>query len=242
MRAYTNEHLIQRRARLGKYASWGGLAVLAVGMVLSFRANPANASSYQISLMGSFFCLIAGFILANIGSLNMRRFGRRPRPDERLTKELKGFDDRYVLFNWVLPAAYVFMGPSGIYAFAVREQGGKVSNNGSRWSQSGGMLRFLAMFSGDGIGNPTSDAIEDAGKVQKYLQSVLPDAEIEVQPLALFTNPNVQLELNNPAIPVVQSKGLKALMRQRSKDHRLDDTTLREIESAFQVDASLRTE
>lgn len=233
MRVYTNEKLIARRARLGKYASWGGLGVLAIGMVLSFRSNPANASSYQITLLGSFLCLIVGFIMANVGSYNMRRFGRSPRPDERLARELKGFDDRYVLFSWTSPAAYVFLGPSGIYTFALREQAGKVSNTGNRWKQSGGFLRVLAAFSGEAIGNPTADAIEDAGKVQKFLETHLPDASLEVQPLALFTNPNVQLQLNNPAIPVVQSKGLKALLRQRSKDNRLDNATLQQIEAAF---------
>lgn len=238
MRAYTNEKLIARRARIGKYASWAGLGVLAIGMVLSFRANPQNTSNYQITLMGSFACLIAGFILANVGSQNMRRFGRSPRPDERLAKELKGFDDRYVLYSWTLPAAYVFVGPSGVYAFALREQGGKVSNSGNRWSQKGGALRFLAAFSGDGIGNPTADAIEDAGKVQKYLDAHLPEAGIEVQPLALFTNPNVDLQLNNPAIPVVQSKGLKALLRQRSKDFRIDAATLGQIEAALSEPAA----
>lgn len=233
MRVYTNQSLIARRARLGKYASWGGLGVLAIGMVLSIKSNPANASSYQITLLGSFACLIAGFILANIGSYNMRRFGRSPRPDERLAKELKGFDDRYVLFTWTLPAAYVFLGPSGVYTFALREQGGKVSNTGNRWKQSGGALRFLAAFSGESIGNPTSDAMEDAAKVQKYLETHVPEATVEVQPLALFTNPNVQLQLANPSIPVVQSKGLKALLRQRSKDFRLDNATLQQIEAAF---------
>ena len=238
MRAYTNEKLIARRAKTGKYASWGGLAVLGVGMVLSFRANPANDTNYQITLMGSFACLIAGFILANVGSHNMRRFGRSPRPDERLAKELKGFDDRYVLYAFTLPAAYVFVGPSGVYTFALREQGGKVNNTGNRWSQKGGALRFLAAFSGDGIGNPTSDAIDDAAKVQKFLDAHLPEAGIEVQPLALFTNPNVDLQLNNPAIPVVQSKGLKALLRQRSKDYRIDAAMLTQIEAAVTAPAA----
>ena len=232
MRVYKNEKLIARRAQLGKYASWIGLGILAVGMVLSFRADPTDPS-YRLSIMGSFGCLIAGFILANIGSHNMRRFGRSPRPDERLEKELKGFDDRYVLYSWTLPASYVFVGPSGVYTFAVRENTGKINNTGNRWKQSGSPLRFLMMFSGDGVGNPTTDAQEDAGKMQKYIDANLPDLGIEVQPLALFTNPSVQLELSNPAIPVIQPKGLKALLRQRSQNFRLDNPTLQLIEEAF---------
>lgn len=233
MRVYTNESYIKRRARLGQYASWGGLAVLGVGMVLSFRANPANANNYRLFIMGSFLCLILGFIAANFGNYNMRRFGRSPRPDERLAKELKGFDDRYVLYSWMLPAPYVFVGPSGIYTFAVREHSGKVINTGNKWEHKGGRMRFLLAFSNEGIGNPSQDALEDAKKVQAFLAEKLPDLKIDVQPLALFTNPSVELDLNNPAIPVVKSQGLKALLRQRTKDHRLDNPTLQKLDAAF---------
>ena len=42
MRVYTNEKFIKRRAQIGKYTQWGGMAVLAVGMVISFRSNPGT--------------------------------------------------------------------------------------------------------------------------------------------------------------------------------------------------------
>jgi hypothetical protein len=233
MRAFHDEKLIQRRARIAQFASWGGLGVLAIGMVISFRANPSEPN-YQLWILGSFGCLILGFIAAQVGGYNMRRFGRSPRPDERLAKELKGFDDRYTLYSWMLPAPYVFAGPSGIYTFAVREQGGKVSNVGDRWKQPFSIGRFLTAFGQEGLGNPTVDAAGDAKKMQAYLDKHLPGEHLEVQPIILFLNPGVDLDLNNPAVPVVMTKSLKGLLRQRSKEKRVSNDTLQALEQLFQ--------
>ncbi|MEA3334969.1 MAG: hypothetical protein U9R25_03610 [Chloroflexota bacterium] len=232
MRALVNEQHVQRRAKIGQIASWAGLGVLAIGMVISFRTEPTDPN-YLFWMMGSIGCLLIGFIAANVGSYNVRRFGRSPRPDEILAKELKGFDDRYMLYSWMLPASYVFAGPSGLYTFAVRDQGGEISNTGSRWKQPFSISRFLTAFGREGLGNPTVEAQEEARKMQDYLETHMPDLDEEVQPVALFINPKVNLDLNNPDIPVVVPKGLKALMRQRAKVKRIDKATLDELEKLF---------
>ncbi len=187
--------------------------------------------NYTWALLGTIGSLILGFILASIGGYNTRRFGRSPRPDERIAKELKGFDDRYSLYTYLAPAAFVFMGPSGIYTFAVREHGGKIVNTGDKWQHKGSRLNFLLAFSNEGIGNPSADAVEDADKMQKFLAEHAADVPAEVQPLVLFANPNAQLELKSPAVPVIKPDGLKALLRMRAKDHRLDNPTLQKLES-----------
>ena len=202
-----------------------GAELSALLMVQTTNAN------YRWALIATIGSLVLGFILASIGGYNTRRFGRSPRPDERIAKELKGFDDRYSLHIYSTPAAYVFMGPSGIYTFAVREHGGKVINTGDKWQQKGGRLTFLLAFSNEGIGNPSADAVADADKVEKFLTQQASDVAVDVQPLVLFANPNVQLELKNPAVPVIKPDGLKALLRMRAKDNRLDNPTLQKLES-----------
>ena len=192
-------------------------------------ANP----DYRKMVMISFLCLGLGFIAAQIGGYNQRRFNRAPRPDEQLAKSLKSFDDRYSLYSWMLPAAYVFLGPSGLYTFALREHGNVVTNDGNKWKHKGGRLGMLLAFSNEGIGNPTLDAQSDAQKMQKFIGEKLPDAAVEVQPLALFTNPNVQLDLKNPVIPVIKPDQLKNLLRQRSKDTKIDAATLQKLEALF---------
>jgi hypothetical protein len=199
--------------------------------VLLGTINP----NYSRMVLASFACLGIGFIAAQIGSYNQRRFGRPPRPDERLAKELKGFDHRYSLYSWMLPASYVFLGPSGVYTFAVREHGGIVTNERDRWKHKGSKLGFLLAFSSEGIGNPTLDAQSEAAKMQKYIDQHLSDVEVEVQPMALFINPQVKLDLKNPVIPAVKPDQLKTLLRQRSKDNRLDPAVLQQLQALFET-------
>lgn len=201
--------------------------------VLVGTVNP----NYSRMVLLSFACLGLGFIAAQIGNYNQRRFNRPPRPDERLAKELKGFDDRYSLFAWMLPAAYVFLGPTGVYAFALREQGGLVTNERDKWKHKGSRLNFLLAFSNEGIGSPTLDAQNDAAKMEKFIAQHLPDVAVEVQPMALFINPQVKLELKSPSIPAVKPDQLKTLLRQRTKDNRLDAATLQQLQTLFETPA-----
>lgn len=198
------------------------------GQTLLLETSNPN---YTWALVATIATLILGFIAASIGGYNTRRFGRSPRPDERIAKELKGFDDRYSLHIYSTPAAFVFVGPSGIYTFAVREHGGKIINTGDKWQHKGSRLNFLLAFSNEGIGNPSADAIADAEKVQKFLAQQDSGTTVDVQPLVLMANPNAQLELKSPVVPVIKPDGLKALLRMRAKDHRLDPPTLQKIES-----------
>ncbi|MCS6845026.1 MAG: hypothetical protein NZ528_12010 [Caldilineales bacterium] len=194
--------------------------------------GPANAN-YRWMILGSFACLILGFIAANLGGYNMRRFGRSPRPDERLAQQLKGFDDRYQLYAWVLPAPYVFVGPSGIYTIALREQAGKATNIGDKWTQPFSLARLFLAFSNEGIGNPTADAKQDAQRVQQLLAEHMPDLQVTVQPIVMFTNPRAELELKNPEVPVVTPQGFKALLRQRKREAQLTNQRLEELRRLF---------
>jgi len=73
MRVTSNTKLIKRRSKLGLITSLAGIGVLAVGMAASFRPQIA-----WISLIA----LVLGFMLAQFGSYNLRRWGRTPRPDQ----------------------------------------------------------------------------------------------------------------------------------------------------------------
>ncbi len=189
---------------------------------------------YRTMVALSFGGLLIGFIAAQIGGYMKRRFGTSPRPDERLAKELKGLDDRYTLYSWQLPADYALLGPNGVYAFALREHGGQVTNEGKRWKHKGGALRFLLAFSNEGIGNPSSDAEVDATKLQDFIKKNLPESDVEVQPVALFINPDVKLDIKAPAVPVLKADQLKGYLKQRGKEAHLNTSTLQQLQTLFE--------
>ncbi|MCS7222279.1 MAG: hypothetical protein RML36_15535 [Anaerolineae bacterium] len=225
MRIITNDKLIRRRARIGSLASWVGLGVLVGGMVASF---------WPQYIYISFACLIIGFFAANIGTYQLRRFGRRPRPDQVLTQELKGLDNRYVFYAWVLPSPYVLLGPSGLFLFVTRDQWGRVICEGSRWRQPFRISRILTALGQEGLGNPTRELLDEIHHMERWLAARLPEDERPpIQGAVVFIHPKVELELNNPTVPVLPAVKLKSWFRSQTKQRALNEQQRLTLERLF---------
>ena len=82
MKIVKNEKLIKRNAMIGQYTSFAALAVLGIGMYISFKRQ--DLFIYSIA------ALILGFAMTQIGMFFSNRWGRSPRPDEQLDATLKG--------------------------------------------------------------------------------------------------------------------------------------------------------
>jgi hypothetical protein len=222
MRVTTNTKLIRRRAKFGTYASLGGIAVLAAGMVASFQPR-----FVWLSLVA----LIVGFLLAQYGNYHLRRYGRSPRPDQILEENMKGFDDRYHLYAWSLPVPFVLLSPQGLYAFTTRDQTGKITVNGSQWRSNFSLGRALLMFSQEGLGHPGQDATAAAARLTEWLRSKLPDITVSAQPVVVFLDPRAQLDVTEPSVPVLDAKGIKKWMRGGGKVDSLKIADYRAIEA-----------
>lgn len=160
--------------------------------------------NYSRMVLLSFACLGLGFIAAEIGNYNQRRFNRPPWPDERLAKELKGFDDRYSLFAWMLPVPTSSSALPGLTRLlCVNRAAWRPTSD--KWKHKGSRLNFLLAFSNEGIGRTYLDAQNDAAKMEKFIAQHLPDVAVEVQPMALFINPQAKLELKSPSISVKEA-------------------------------------
>jgi hypothetical protein len=223
--------MIKRRGRLGMIASLSGIAVLALGMLASFR---------QQFVWVSLVALVAGFALAQFGTYNLRRWGRSPRPDEVLAEGMKGFDDRFHFYAWSLPTPYVLLSPQGIYTLTTRDQAGQVSVTGSTWKSKLSLGRLLAIFGQEGLGNPTMDAQAQAAKLGAWIKGKLPDLSVEVQPVVVFIDPRVQLEIDAPTVPVLDQKGIKKWLRGGGKGQNLRTADLRALETLFDAEAAAR--
>ena len=93
MKVIINEKLIKRNGRLGQIATFSGLFVLAGGMFVSFR--------YPTYSIFAWVALLVGFALSQIGLYFGNRWGRHPRPDERIDLGLKGLDDQYTMYHYI---------------------------------------------------------------------------------------------------------------------------------------------
>jgi hypothetical protein len=228
MRVSRNVKLIKQRARLGTYATFAGLGILVAGMIASFQ---------QKWLWVSLAALLLGFFLSQIGSYNLRRWSRSPRPDEVVETELKGFDDRYHLYSWALPAPHVLLSPQGIYTFETRDQTGQIGVTGDKWNTKFSLGKTLLLFGQEGLGNPSRDAQDNAAKVQKLIQTALPETSIQVQPVVVFIDKRAQLLLDSPSVPVLPADDIKRWLRGSGKGDTIKTADYRAIEEALDAKA-----
>jgi len=210
MQVITNEKLIKNRARLGRGASFAGLAVLFLGLL---------ASLFPKWILASFGCLFVGFVLSQIGLYHANRWVKQPRADQTLEKVLKGFDDRYHLYNYVLPAPHVLLAPFGLCVINPKQQGDKVRCQGEKWRHEAGWKRGILRFFGqEGLGNPAKEIRADVEKLSKWASEQVGKWEVPIEGVVVFTNPQVDLETEAPSVPVLDGTQFKLLLRDLSKE------------------------
>jgi hypothetical protein len=234
MKIITNEKFIQRRVQLARRTSLIGMGVLIAGLIASF-----NEAYYFLSLPA----LIIGFILANISAYNANRYLKEPRPDQALTKALLGFDNNFRLFNYCTSIAHVLLTPSRLYTLTVRLQDGQIRKQGSRWRRDFKLRRILFFFNEEALGNPTRDAHDDAARLQQALQKIIGDATPPIEPLIVFTHPNVHLQVAEPGeegdVPALTSGDLKKFLRAQPKGTPFPSELRRQLAELLQGDVEV---
>ncbi len=209
---------------MGTYFTLAGMAVLVGGML----------STTRIEWMWlSLAALILGLVLSQFGGYNMRRWGRRPRPDQVIEEGLKGFDDRYRFYAWALPVPYVLLSPQGIVSFVTRDQTGQITNRRDGWRSKFNIGRLLLVFAQEGLGNPTREAEMRAAKLEDWISEQLPGVQIKVQPAIVFINERTELILDEPEVPVLEPKGIKKWVRGLVRTENVKNSDYRAIDELF---------
>jgi hypothetical protein len=210
MKTITNVARITKGARLGKIATFVGLGFLTAGLVVSL----ALKDSPLVWL--SFLCLVAGLVAATVGTSNMNRWVREPRADQALAQGLKGFDDRYRLYNYVLPAPHVLLSPMGLYVLTALGQDGVIRFDGNRFRRDFNVGRALRFLADEGLGKPFDEANAQVAALQQFLSTHGASDGVEIQNVLVFYHPRAQLEVADPPRPVVAPKSLKKALRKQS--------------------------
>jgi hypothetical protein len=220
MQVITNEKLIRNRARLGRVASFAGLGVLILGLV---------ASRFPQWWPVSLGCLIIGFLLSQVGIRHANRWVKQPRADQTLKKILKGFDDRYHLYNYILPAPHVLLAPFGLCVIKPKDQGGKIRCEGEKWHHAAGWRRLLHFFGQQGLGNPTREVRAEVARLHRFLAQRFPDDGVPIEGVVVFTNPQVDLETESPVVPVLDGKQFKLFLQNLSKERPISGSQRKQL-------------
>jgi len=216
MRIIKNEKLIVRNGKIGNWTSIAALAVLGLGMYISF--SKPELFTYSI------ICLVVGFIMTQVGMYMGSRWGRSPRPDEKFDTGLKGLHSEFNMYHYSSPVSHLLIGPSGVWALLPYHQRGKVSFEKNRWRiKGGGFLQgYMRIFGQENLGRPELDAENEVRTLQKFFAKKLDESDIpEIKPILVFTTDEVELDAGDSPIAALKLKQLKEFMRQGGKNRAL---------------------
>ncbi len=231
MKIVTDNYLIKRNQRIGQFTTIGSLIVLAGGLILSFQ---------QQLVTFSFLALLVGFILSQVGLSYGNRYGRQPRTDQQIDTGLKGMDDKYTIYHFVVPSPHLLVGPAGIWILLPFSQSGIITYQKGRWRHKyeNRMARIFAwwitVFAQGGISRPDLDIEVNTEKMQNFLKKQLPGVDLPpIQAALVFTNEKTVVDADNAPAPTLPLSKLKEFLRKKAKSDPLPMDSVNQIIEAL---------
>jgi hypothetical protein len=228
MNIIKNEKLIRRNARIGQWTSLAALGVLGIGMYFSLQRP--ELFTYSI------IALVLGFGMTQIGMFFSNRWGRSPRPDEKLDAALKGLPGDTTIYHYTTPASHVLVGPAGVWILVPLHQRGKITYYKNRWRLTGGgfMQWYMSIFGQESLGRPDLEVAHEVDSLKKVLAKQMSEGEIpEIRGALIFTSDQVEIEAADAPLPALRARQLKDFIRQRAKERVIGTLTLERIKSAL---------
>lgn len=228
MKIIKNEKLIQRNGKIGSWVSLAALIVLGLGMYISFT----RTELFVVSLAS----LLIGFTLTQVGMFMGNKYGRSPRPDEKLDAGLKGLPNEFTIYHYNTPASHVLAGPAGIWVLKPYHQRGQVSYKKNRWRMSGGgfLQSYMRLFGQENLGRPDIEIEGEIHSLKKYLLKQMDEPEIpDIKGLMVFASDQVEIDGEDSPIPALKIKQLKDFMRQKAKEKPITQMQLAGVKAAL---------
>jgi hypothetical protein len=230
MKIIKNEKLISRNSKIGQWTSLGALIVLGLGMYISF-----TRSDLFVWAVGA---LLVGFTLTQIGMYFGNRWGRSPRPDEKLDAGLKGLPGEYSIYHWTTPVSHLLVGPGGLWVLLPYHQRGQVSFKNNRWRMKGGgiLQGYMRIFGQEGLGRPDLEAQAEINNLRKALLKEFDESDIpEIRAALVFTAEGVEIDADEAPLSALEAKKLKDFMRQQARGKPLSAVEIERLNSVFSV-------
>ncbi len=210
MRHFVNQALIRRNSLIGKVFVWGGLAIVIGSVLVSFQS--------QNQLNPYIFLGFLGVFATQIGTMLTNRWGRSPRLDEVIGSALKGMDERFVLFSYILRVDHALISPVGTFVLIPRPEDGVIDFQEGNWLQDRPKRGLLKRGGRRSLGGFERQARTDSRRLQRKLARHLSEESIpEVQPIFVFFHPDAQIQVKESPFPAVHVKKLKTWLRKLPK-------------------------
>ncbi len=214
MKLIRNDKLIKRNKRLGNILFIAGIAVLGGGLILSF--NPTVTKTLL-----SFAALIVGFVISQISTYTINRFGRSPRNDELISDNLAKFDNDHSLYIYTAPVPILLVSPEGIWIPVPINATGEIYFD-KKWKQRGGAA-MMKIFGQENIGKPELDVSSNEEAITKFLGKILTEDEMPpINSILVSLNPKAVIgDVSNAPTPIVSLDALRRKIRKFERDSEL---------------------
>ena len=147
--------------------------------------------------------IIGGYLLYNWSSYHQGYRG-----EELVTRVLSCLDDRYYLINDVKFSDgygnidHIVLGPNGVFVIETKNYVGQIICYGDEWSK-----RYVGRRTSTyPLKSPSKQAKRNATRIKCLIDTIqsLKPLNIWVDALLVFVNPNVNLHINSPTVPVLK--------------------------------------
>ena len=162
-----------------------------------------------------------------------RNYRRGLEGEELLTKTLSDLSDDYYLINDIrLPGIYgnidhILLGPNGIFVIETKNYRGKIRGDGDTW-----IRHYGVGFNGRDykFRSPCRQVKRNAVKTRQLIESskILKN-NVWVEGIVVFTNQDVELQLANPATPVLKINELCDYIKNKKSNVRFSPRELNSI-------------
>jgi hypothetical protein len=207
-----NEKLIKRNGIIGQMTSISGLVLLVLSLAIVWIKEEY--------FLYAWISMLVGFLLSQVGMFYGTRWGKRPRPDERLDEAFKSMDGRFTLYHYSAPVSHLLVGPAGIWVLLPRSLNGKVTWEKGRWrNQVKGFFRnYMRLFGQEAMGRPELEIKADIETMNNFLKKNIPDVEFPpVQGAFIILNEAVEIAADDAPYLTVTAKKLKDAVRKNTK-------------------------
>ncbi|MFQ5943469.1 MAG: hypothetical protein ACE5JF_07945 [Anaerolineales bacterium] len=216
MRQYIDSPKVKRNARLARILSFGGLGIMGLGLLISFRPP------YRVDLvLGLFFI---GILASQIGLPMRNRWDRQPRVDEVLDDALKGLDQRFAIFHYALGARHVLICPGGVFSLIPRVEDGKIGYSDGRWTRA---TSKAGLFRRSGTRSIRGIERESAVEVDRAASRL--NLPFPVRSLIVFLHHNAVMNIREAPELTSHVKKLKNSIRKLPKAETLSEQQIAQL-------------
>jgi hypothetical protein len=238
MRIITNNRRIKRSRTIAQILFFISIAILMGGLVLTNTITRRN----DILLFVPCLIMPIGLITTLISVRMTNQFIRVPHPEDALSDGLKGAPKNSNLYNYILPSNHVLITPQGVFTLTTRFHENRYKVEGEKWQnlkQRGPLAPLFIFLRQEQLSDPFGQARKEAAAMQSLVEEILPNTNIQVQPVVVFISPKAEVEAIDPAIPVVyadlkRKPSLKSLLKgDKARPVVLTDEQIRKLDESI---------